>query len=158
MWSQALGFFKGSFYVYTFIKTATKGKHSYSATLSTWFLASPVGHQSVNRECFFILCTRYNLVSLCVLLPGWVTASLMSCGSKAGDTEQGGSESLELWPCFPMFFILIGSHLHSDTQGALLHSTSILQVYKITSTCEVNLLFPQLWIFPLTLLWRWAQK
>lgn len=44
---------------------------------------------------------RHNVLSLCVLPPGRVTASLLVYGLKALDTEQGGSELLELDLTFP---------------------------------------------------------
>lgn len=86
---------------------------------------------------------RRKVLSLRVLTPGRVTASLTGCGSKDLDTEQGGSELLALGLTFPHSSSLLSPVYTGGSQAGYISTMymSILQVYKITSICEGNLLF-----------------
>lgn len=83
---QALGFSKGPFYVYTFLNIRPLSENTFTWTFCSHnvkFLASPSCHPLANNECCFYDTHQAQLWEFMFLPPGWVTTSLMSCGSKA---------------------------------------------------------------------------
>lgn len=82
---QALGFSKGPFYVYTFINIRPLSENTFTwifCSHNVKFLASPACHPLANECCFYDT-HQAQLWEFMFLPPGWMTTSLMSCGSKA---------------------------------------------------------------------------
>lgn len=129
---------------------ATKGKHSYSATLST--RCQILGQSCWSPKCWLRVLLLRDMHDTTWWVCVFFCQDCLSCGLWFQGWGHWArlSESLELWPCFPIF-LLIGSHLHSHSRVRyyILHQSS--KFAKLLPLVRLTCPFPSALNFPTSL-------